>query len=66
MEKVFESVSELIKHYQKFPIKESGNQVLGSGIDKQLEFYCILCALLLVREFSWSRSAGKNDPICQL
>ena len=35
-EKVFKSVSELIEHYQKFPIKESGNQVLGSGIDKQL------------------------------
>ena len=61
MEKVFESVSELIKHYQKFPIKESGNQVLGSGIDKQLEFYCILCALItfskriFLESISWQK-----------
>ena len=34
-EKVFESVAEMIAHYQQFPI--TGDQILGSPADKQLQ-----------------------------
>ena len=34
-EKVFESVAEVIVHYQQFPI--TGDQILGSPADKQLQ-----------------------------
>ena len=44
-EKVFKTVSEMIEHYKQFPI--SGEQVLGSAVDRALSgtsilLYCII------------------------